>query len=201
MGSKIGAVIRLLHTSLRLARNQRLMTTNSVVNASEVPEPQPADTQPTPKKPWWRRSLRGLLHVLLVLIFWAFFIGVLLDIQNSKTPMPPFVALLWINVPIGFTVFRSFRRTSREWDWCFITMICLYAEIASCLLISGTWLPDIHYLRGLLFGFVFVAAILGIGFVQRLVKHGMSMPMFVYYLLGLVAPVAACLVTQLQWTL
>ena len=80
-------------------------------------------------------------------------------------------------------------------------MICLYAEIASCLLISGTWLPDIHYLRGLLFGFVFVAAILGIGFVQRLVKHGMSMPMFVYYLLGLVAPVAACLVTQLQWTL
>ena len=177
------------------------MTTDTDVNAAQVPEPQPATEQPAPKKPWWRRFLRGLLHVLLVLVFWAFFIGVLLDIQSSKRPMPPFVALLWINVPIGFTVFRSFRRTSQEWDWCFITMICLYAEIVSCLLISGAWLPDIHYLRGLLFGFVFVAAVLAIGFIQRLKKRGMSIPMVVYYLLGLVSTGAAHILAQLQWTL
>ena len=177
------------------------MTTDTDVTTAEVPEPQPATEQPTPKKPWWRRFLRELLHVLLVLVFWAFFIGVLLDIQSSKRPMPPFVALLWINVPIGFTVFRSFRRTSREWDWCFITMVCLYVEIVGCLLISGAWLPDIHYLRGLLFGFVFVAAVLAIGFIQRIKKRGMSIPMFVYYLLGLVSTGAAHVLAQLQWNL
>ena len=175
------------------------MTTDTHVTTAEAPEPQLAAAQTTPRKPWWRRFLRGLIHVLLVLVFWAFFIGVLLDIQSSKRPMPPFVALLWINVPIGFTVFRSFRRTSREWDWCFITLICLYAEIVACLLISGSWLPDIHYVRGLLLGFVFVGGVLAIGFIQRLVKRRMSMPMFVYYLLGLVATCAVIGITLLQW--
>ena len=177
------------------------MTTDTDVTTAEVPEPQPATEQPTPKKPWWRRDARGLLHFWIVSVFWAFFIVVLLERQDSETPWPPFVALLWINVPIGFTVFRSFRRTSREWDWCFITMVCLYVEIVACLLISGAWLPDIHYLRGLLFGFVFVAAVLAIGFIQRIKKRGMSIPMFVYYLLGLVSTGAAHVLAQLQWNL
>lgn len=152
---------------------------------------------------WWTklRFFRWLFRLAIACVFWAFFIIVLLEKQDSRTPWPAFVALLWINLPIGFTVFRSFRRTSREWDWCFITLICLYAEIVAYLLISGTWLPDIHYLRGLLFGFGFVAAVLAIGFIQRLIKREMSIPMFVYYLLGLAATGATHFVTQLQWTL
>ena len=150
---------------------------------------------------FWLAIARWLFRLAIACAFWAFFIIVLLEKQDSRTPWPAFVALLWINLPIGFTVFRSFRRTSREWDWCFITLICLYAEIVAYLLISGTWLPDIHYLRGLLFGFGFVAAVLAIGFIQRLMKRKMSMPMFVYYLLGLAATGATHFVTQLQWTL
>ena len=168
---------------------------------SDVPEQEPAAEQAAPKKPWWRRCLRGLLHLILVYVFWAFFIGVLVTTQDSRTPWPAFAVLLWINLPIAFTVYRSFRRTSREWDWCFITLLCLYAEIVACLLVSGSWLPDIHYLRGLLFGFAFVILILAVGFILRLKKRGMSMPMFVYYLLGLVATGAVHVVTQYQWSL
>ena len=51
------------------------MTTDTDVTTAEVPEPQPATEQPTPKKPWWRRDVRGLLHLWLVSVFWAFFIG------------------------------------------------------------------------------------------------------------------------------
>jgi hypothetical protein len=158
------------------------MTTDTDGTTAEVSELQTATEQPSRTKPWWRRLLRALLHLFMVYVFWAFFIIVLLEKQDSRTPWPAFVALLWIN-------------------WCFITLICLYAEIVAYLLISGTWLPDIHYLRGLLFGFGFVAAVLAIGFIQRLIKREMSMPMFVYYLLGLAATGATHFVTQLQWTL
>ncbi len=152
------------------------------------------------KKPWWKRCLWGVLHFVFVVVFWIFFVVIFVAILE-EWKLGPLVGLLWINLPIGLTVYRSCRRTSYNWDWCFITFLCLYAEIAVCLLVSGGWLPDIYFLRGLWLGFAFVMLVLAVGFIQRLVKRGMSMPMFVYYLLGLAATGAVHAVTQYQWSL
>ena len=166
----------------------------------DLPEQEPGAEQAVVKKPWWKRCLWGLLHFVFVVVFWIFFVGIFAGILE-EWKLGVLVGLLWINLPIGFTVYRSYRRTSYDWDWCFITFLCLYAEIVVCLLISGSWLPDIYFLRGLWFGFAFVMLVLAVGFILRLKKRGMSMPMFVYYLLGLISTGVVHVVTQYQWSL
>ena len=81
-----------------------------------------------------------------------------------------------------------------------ITLLCLYANVIILLLITSTWLPDIHYLRGLWYGFLFVSGVLAIGFIGRLIKRDISISVMVYYLLGWVSTVLVHVLTQVQWS-
>ena len=152
------------------------------------------------KNGWCRRVLKCFLVFFSHLFFWAFFWVGFMFILEEWDPNP-MVGLLWLNIPIGITAYQSYRRTSREWDWCFLTLLVLYADIVACLLISGAWLPDTYFLRGLLFGFVFVVLVLAVGFIHRLVKRKVSTWLFVYYLLGLITIGAVCFGTQIQWSM
>ena len=152
------------------------------------------------KNGWCRRVFKCFLVFFFHLFFWVFFwVGFMFILEEWD--LNPMVGLLWLNIPIGITAYQSYRRTSREWDWCFITLLVLYADIVACLLISGAWLPDTYFLRGLLFGFVFVVLVLAVGFIHRLVKRKVSTWLFVYYLLGLITIGAVYVGTQIQWSM
>ena len=152
------------------------------------------------KNGWCRRVFKCFLVFFFHLFFWAFFwVGFMFLLEEWD--LNPMVGLLWLNIPIGITAYQSYRRTSREWDWCFITLLVLYADIVACLLINGAWLPDTYFLRGLLFGFVFVVLVLAVAFIHRLVKRKVSTWLFVYYLLGLITIGAVYVGTQIQWSM
>ena len=150
----------------------------------------------SPDTPWWRRCL---WHLFVTVGLWLFFIISIWSLNHVWT-VPILGAVVWINIPIGITGYRSFRDISFHWDWYLITLLCLYANVIILLLITSTWLPDIHYLRGLWYGFLFVSGVLAIGFIGRLIKRDISISVMVYYLLGWVSTVLVHVLTQVQWS-
>ena len=105
------------------------------------------------------------------------------------------------NVPVIITLIRSYRLTEKQWDWCFLTFLILHANVVIALLFSEAWLPDIHFIRGLIFGQVFVLVTLGVCFLYRSVKRQMSIPLFVHYALGFCASPLVFYVVFTQWAM
>jgi len=113
-------------------------------------------------------------------------------------------SLRWIafgtfNVPVLITLIRSYRLTEKQWDWCFLTFLILHANVVIALMFSEAWLPDIHFIRGLIFGQAFVLATLGSCFLYRSFKRQMSIPLFVHYGLGIWASPLVFYAVFTQW--
>ena len=109
------------------------------------------------------------------------------------------VAFGTFNVPVLITLIRSYRLTEKQWDWCFLTFLILHANVVIALMFSEAWLPDIHFIRGLIFGQTFVLVTLGVCFLYRWVKRQMSIPLFVHYALGFWASPLVFYVVFTQW--
>ena len=98
-------------------------------------------------------------------------------------------------------MYRVFKRTDKEWDWWLITLLIVYSNCVLLVFFNGTtieltrevWAPDVHFLRGQWYGFAFISVVLTIGFLIRLVKRRMSLPMLFYYGIGLVLPLGLIL--------
>ena len=103
------------------------------------------------------------------------------------------------NVPVLITLIRSYRLTEKQWDWCFLTFLILHANVVTALMFSEAWLPDIHFIRGLIFGQTFALVILGVCFLYRSIKRQMSIPLFVHYGLGIWASPLLFYAVFTQW--
>ena len=154
---------------------------------------------------WWAkfRFIRWSFRISIACAFWAFFLFGLVYIfeelhlareYNRKLELG--IAVLWINIPIFWTMYRSFKRTEKEWDWWFITLLIVYSNLVLVVFFSQTtieshrdvWIPDVHFLRGQWYGIAFTCVVLTIGFFIRLFKRMIPLPMFFYYGIGLVLP-------------
>ncbi len=103
------------------------------------------------------------------------------------------------NIPVLITLIRSYRLTEKQWDWCFLTFLILHANVVIALMFSEAWLPDIHFIRGLIFGQTFVLVTLGSCFLYRSFKRQMSIPLFVHYGLGIWASPLVFYAVFTQW--
>jgi hypothetical protein len=109
--------------------------------------------------------------------------GCLIDFGPSSWS-PKWIFLVTFNVPVLITLIRSYQLTEKQWDWCLLTFLILHANVVITLLFSESWLPEIHFVRGLIYGQAFVLVALGFCFLYRSVKKQMSIPLFVHYALG-----------------
>ena len=109
------------------------------------------------------------------------------------------IAFGTFNVPVLITLIRCYRLTEKQWDWCFLTFLILHANVVIGLIFSEAWLPDIHFIRGLIFGQTFALVILGVCFLYRSIKRQMSIPLFVHYGLGIWASPLLFYVVFTQW--
>jgi len=154
---------------------------------------------------WWTklRFFRWFFRPAIACAFWTFFLFGLIyifdDLRLAREYGPKLelgVAVIWMNLPILWTMYRVFKRTDKEWDWWFITLLIVYSNCVLLVFFSGTtielnrevWTPNVHFLRGQWYGFAFISVVLAIGFLIRLFKRRMSLPMFFYYGIGLVLP-------------
>ena len=113
-------------------------------------------------------------------------------------------SLKWIafgtfNVPVLITLIRSYRLSENQWDWWFLTFLILHANVVIALMFSETWTPDVHFVKGLIFGQTLTLVSLGICFLYRAVKGQMSIPRFVQYGLGGFAPTIVFFIVREHW--
>jgi hypothetical protein len=154
---------------------------------------------------WWTklRFFRWFIRPAIACAFWIFFLSGFIyifdELRLAREYGPKLelaVAVIWMNLPILWTMYRVFKRTDKEWDWWLITLLIVYSNCVLLVFFSGTtielnrevWTPNVHFLRGQWYGFAFISVVLAIGFLIRLVKRRMSLPMFFYYGIGLVLP-------------
>lgn len=113
-------------------------------------------------------------------------------------------SLKWIafgtfNVPVLITLIRSYRLSKNQWDWWFLTFLILHANVVIALIFSKTWTPDVHFVKGLIFGQTLILVSLGICFLYRAIKGQMSIPRFVQYGLGGFAPTIVFFIVREHW--
>ena len=140
-------------------------------------------------------------RVLRAIAVWGIsFLGMTLlsDFGQASWPLK-WIAFGTFNVPVLITLIRSYRLTKKQWDWCFLTFLILHANIVIALMFSKTWTPDVHFVRGLIFGQTLILVSLGICFLYRAVKGQMSIPRFVQYGLGGFAPTIVFFIVREHW--
>ena len=158
---------------------------------------------------WWAkfRFLRWSFRLAIACAFWAFclFVGFCLlekvELQSSREQTVELGwAVIWINIPILWTVYRSFKQTEREWDWCFLVILLAYANTIIWLSLSETWVPTVQFIKGLLVGQFMVYAIIAVGLIIRLIKRKMCLSLLFLYVIGAAIPIALTLFVQVLWS-
>ena len=158
---------------------------------------------------WWAkfRFIRWSFRIAIACAFWAFclFVGfsLLEKVElwsNREQTIELGWAVIWINIPILWTLYRSFRQTEREWDWCFLVVLLAYADAIIWLSLSETWIPPVQFLKGLLVGQFVVYAIIVVGLIIRLIKRKMCLSMLFLYVVGAAVPIALTLFVQVVWS-
>ena len=146
-------------------------------------------------------GVRFVGRLLRAVCVWVIsFLGLLCLSEFGPASWPlKWTAFGTFNVPVLITLIRSYRLTRKQWDWCLLTFLILHANIVIALMFSETWLPDIHFIRGLIFGQAFVLVTLGACFLYRSVKRQMSIPLFVHYGLGIWASPLVLYAVFTQW--
>ena len=158
---------------------------------------------------WWAkfRFICWSFRLVIACAFWAIclFVGFSLlekvELWSSrKQTVELGWAVIWINIPILWTVYRTFRQTEREWDWCFLVMLLAYANTIIWLSLSETWVPTVQFIKGLLVGQFIVYAIIAVGLIIRLIKRKMCLSMLFLYVVGAAIPIALMLFVQAVWS-
>ncbi len=126
--------------------------------------------------------------------------GCLVDFGPSSWS-PKWSFLVVLNVPVLITLIRSYQLTEKQWDWCLLTFLILHANVATVLIFSETWIPDVHFVRGLIYGQIFVLITLGVCFLYRAVKQQMSIPLCVHYGLGVCSNSIIFFFLLTQWSM
>ena len=158
---------------------------------------------------WWAKFafIRWSFRLAIACAFWAvcLLVGFSLlekvELWSSREQTVELGwAVIWINIPILWTVYRSFRQTEREWDWCFLVILLAYANTIIWLSLSETWVPTVQFIKGLLVGQFIVYAIIAVGLIIRLIKRKMCLSMLFLYVVGATIPIALSLFVQVVWS-
>ena len=146
-------------------------------------------------------GVRFVGRLLRAVCVWVIsFLGLLCLSEFGPASWPlKWTAFGTFNVPVLITLIRSYRLTKKQWDWCFLTFLILHANIVIALMFSKTWTPDVHFVRGLIFGQTLILVSLGICFLYRAIKGQMSIPLFVHYGLGIWASPLVFYAVFTQW--
>lgn|GEM_PF-2658261 len=157
---------------------------------------------------WWAKFafIRWSFRLVIACAFWAFCLFVCFSLlenvnlgsRNEQTTELGW-AVIWINIPILWTLYRSFKQTEREWDWCFLVVLLAYADAIIWLSLSETWVPRVQFLKGLLVGQFIIYAIIVVGLIIRLIKRKMCLSMLFLYVVGATIPIALMLFVQVVW--
>jgi len=146
-------------------------------------------------------GVRFVGRLLRAVCVWVIsFLGLLCLSEFGPASWPlKWTAFGTFNVPVLITLIRSYRLTKKQWDWCFLTFLILHANIVIALMFSKTWTPDVHFVKGLIFGQTLILVSLGICFLYRAIKGQMSIPLFVHYGLGIWASPLVFYAVFTQW--
>ncbi len=150
-----------------------------------------------------RSVIRFTGRMLRAISVWAIsFVvyGCLVDFGPSSWS-PKWIFLVTFNMPVLITLIRSYQLNEKRWDWWFLTFLILHANVVITLMFSESWLPDIHFVRGLIYGQIFVLVALGICFLYRAIKQQVSIPFFVHYALGTFTNTIILFFVLTQWSM
>ena len=158
---------------------------------------------------WWSkfRFLRWSFRIAVACAFWTLCLFVCFSLfenidpgsRDKQTTVLGW-AVIWINGPILWGLYRSFKQTERVWDWCFLVILIAYANSVIWLSLSETWVPTVQFLKGLLTAQFIVYAIIAGGLIIRLIKREMCLSLLFIYVVGATSPIALALFVQAVWS-